>query len=213
MINYNFLLNNICLPFLFTLCVLFSWFVQLLRTSISSCRKFEDIFDVDHFINYLKDDVRIVRDIPDWFTEKDELFTSIKLVASFLPIHCVLTVIYWLISLLLEVTHRIDTDIDGTTFLSSIKALWLLVRIITPQPHEPEGQPDWNLLLDLHCSLLFLQELLSLHKVDAARDCVCNSPLKFCMFVVTGALWKMSQSMHRHNFILTMCFQGSRRKR
>jgi hypothetical protein len=38
------------------------------------------------------------------------------------------------------------------------------VRIITPQPHEPEGHPDWKLLLDLYCSRLFLQ---SLHKVDA----------------------------------------------
>lgn len=46
--------------------------------SINFCRKFEDIFDVDHFIDYLKNDVRIVRDIPDWFTDKSELFTSIR---------------------------------------------------------------------------------------------------------------------------------------
>ena len=56
---------------------------MLLETSMpvflqNVCRKFEDIFDVDHFIDYLKNDVRIVRDIPEWFTDKSELFTSIR---------------------------------------------------------------------------------------------------------------------------------------
>lgn len=47
--------------------------------------KFEDIFDVDHFIDYLKDDVRIVRDIPEWFTDKSELLTSIRRTVKNIP--------------------------------------------------------------------------------------------------------------------------------
>ncbi|XWS34702.1 hypothetical protein CRYUN_Cryun21dG0060400 [Craigia yunnanensis] len=47
--------------------------------------KFEDIFYVDHFIDYLKDDVRIVHDIPEWFTDKSELFTSIRRTVKSIP--------------------------------------------------------------------------------------------------------------------------------
>ncbi|XP_061372289.1 protein PECTIC ARABINOGALACTAN SYNTHESIS-RELATED [Gastrolobium bilobum] len=47
--------------------------------------KFEDIFDVDHFIDYLKYDVRIVRDIPEWFTDKSELFSSIRRTVKNIP--------------------------------------------------------------------------------------------------------------------------------
>ncbi|CAI8598167.1 unnamed protein product [Vicia faba] len=47
--------------------------------------KFEDIFDVDHFIDYLKYDVRIVRDIPEWFTDKTELFSSIRRTVKNIP--------------------------------------------------------------------------------------------------------------------------------
>jgi hypothetical protein len=39
------------------------------------------------------------------------------------------------------------------------------VRIITPQPHEPEGQPDWKLLLDLYCSLCFCKSYYAYAKL------------------------------------------------
>ncbi|KAH7415968.1 hypothetical protein KP509_14G069100 [Ceratopteris richardii] len=47
--------------------------------------RFEDVFDVDLFINYLKDDVRIVKEIPSWFTEKAELYTSIRRTVKNIP--------------------------------------------------------------------------------------------------------------------------------
>jgi hypothetical protein len=73
------------------LCSTITWYVLLkyvicflpdcraLRTCLYAlCRKFGDIFDVDHFISYLKADVRIIWNIPDWFIQKDEFFPSIK---------------------------------------------------------------------------------------------------------------------------------------
>ncbi|XP_042035518.1 protein PECTIC ARABINOGALACTAN SYNTHESIS-RELATED-like [Salvia splendens] len=47
--------------------------------------KFDDIFDVYHFIDYLKDDVTIVRDIPEWFSDKAELFSSIRRTVKNIP--------------------------------------------------------------------------------------------------------------------------------
>jgi hypothetical protein len=54
------------------------WIPNKTDDALHNYRKFEDMFDVDHFIDYLKDDVRIVRDIPEWFTDKTELFSSIR---------------------------------------------------------------------------------------------------------------------------------------
>lgn len=69
----------LCLYFNFLLVYCFGFY-----SFDNICRKFEDIFDVDHFIDYLKDDVRIVRDIPEWFTDRTELFSSIRLNTLFL---------------------------------------------------------------------------------------------------------------------------------
>ena len=39
-------------------------------------RKFEDVYDADHFIAHLKDDVRVVRETPDSIIYKDLLYNS-----------------------------------------------------------------------------------------------------------------------------------------
>ncbi|KAG6389252.1 hypothetical protein SASPL_150717 [Salvia splendens] len=55
------------------------------RQRIADSMKFDDIFDVYHFIDYLKDDVTIVRDIPEWFSDKAELFSSIRRTVKNIP--------------------------------------------------------------------------------------------------------------------------------
>ncbi|XP_024529661.1 protein PECTIC ARABINOGALACTAN SYNTHESIS-RELATED [Selaginella moellendorffii] len=47
--------------------------------------RFEDVFDVDHFIESLKDDVRIVKDIPSWLPDKGDLYTSLKRTVKNIP--------------------------------------------------------------------------------------------------------------------------------
>ncbi|KAJ7568150.1 hypothetical protein O6H91_01G020800 [Diphasiastrum complanatum] len=47
--------------------------------------RFEDVFDVDHFINYLKDDVRIVKDIPSWLPDRGDLYTSLRRTVKNIP--------------------------------------------------------------------------------------------------------------------------------
>jgi hypothetical protein len=51
-----------------------------LTNLIGLCRQFADVFDVDHFINYLKDDIRILREPPDWIPHHKRFYTSTRFV-------------------------------------------------------------------------------------------------------------------------------------
>lgn len=65
--------------------LLYDWSDAGFKASIASgllCvnRQFEDVFDVDHFIDYLREDVRIVKEVPPHLADGGDLYTSIRLV-------------------------------------------------------------------------------------------------------------------------------------
>jgi hypothetical protein len=100
-----------------------------------------------------------------------------------------------------------------------------------------EWQPDWILLLlalyscTLQTSFLVIYTCIVHFWFCKSYPCTALMQLQivfsilaskvlyafyfyFILFyLVTGALWKISPSMHQHNFTLTMCFQGSEKKR
>lgn len=54
--------------------------LENLTNLIRLCRQFADVFDVDHFINYLQDDIRISREPPDWIPHHKSFYTSARFV-------------------------------------------------------------------------------------------------------------------------------------
>ncbi|XP_024400441.1 protein PECTIC ARABINOGALACTAN SYNTHESIS-RELATED isoform X2 [Physcomitrium patens] len=47
--------------------------------------QFADVFDVEHFIHYLKDDVHIIREPPNWIPHHKEFYSSIRFTIKNIP--------------------------------------------------------------------------------------------------------------------------------
>ena len=64
---------------------------------LSVCSSFVDIFDVDHFIDSLKDDIRVVRELPDeysWST-REYYGTAVRETrVKTAPVHGTVAVVY-----------------------------------------------------------------------------------------------------------------------
>lgn len=83
------------------------------------CSSFEDIFDVDHFIDVLKDEIPIVRDLPEEYAWSTREYYAVAIRATRVktaPVHASAN---WYLENVLPVLQRFVIELEAYLYLAS----------------------------------------------------------------------------------------------
>ncbi|GKA47404.1 nucleolar protein 14 [Tanacetum coccineum] len=182
------------------------------RNENACAAKFEDIFDVNHLIDYLKDDLQIVRHIPSLFAEKSKLFTSIRF-SFILPL--------WTVyqdgtkKFVLFVVGGINGNRFDEEIIEANRHIRAFLAIKVAAEYRKKIQVFYGLLLQFpsRCygpAILLMSEYLT--------SCLVTSGLRMWQLAPSCAQWFIclpavkKSSASRHYFVSTRDYEPDRQR-